>query len=146
MIQNIRHPVVALIIFAISISLALLVYNDGLVAGYDIEEGGLNANNESVAGQLNNLLIIDGISSSIAGIYTLKDPTGNLVDVVGALTSVGIGALKVLVGIFTVPFEILSIVSEYYAFPSIIAIGFPLIITVYIALIILGAYLSGGKF
>lgn len=147
MIEKIQHPVASLVIFAIVVSIAVGVYSYGLQDGYGVEPDGLDPEtNQSIVEEWNNLLIIQSMNDITSGIFKLKDPTGNLLDVVGGLLSAGIGILKLVPGLLIFPVQILVILAKFYTFPPILIVGIALIISIYIGFLILAFYLqSGGK-
>jgi hypothetical protein len=134
-----RHPVAGLIIFAVLVGLCVSIYSD-LETAYSLvktdTEDGL-----SIMEKLDGLLIIQGINSVTSGVYDLVAPTGSQFDILGALASVGVGVLKLVGGLLTFPFEILTIVMLFYHIPMIVVTGVNIIIISYVAFILLSAFL-----
>ena len=143
----IRHPVAGLILFSVLILLLINVYN-GLESSYgivrvveDLESG----NTESIAQRLSEIPISDGINTINEGILKLKPGAGTSIDILGGITSVGLGALKTVFGLTVLPYSISSIVLDHYgsAIPGEIG-GLIAMIIVYVGFILLSAYLGRG--
>lgn len=145
-----RHPVAALILFAVLIGLCITIY-DGFKNAYSFEENDiltLEVNNETSSGNvvyhLRRMNLIDGINQIQEGIRSIKPPTGSGLnrDLLGGLASVGVGAIKSVIGLVTTPFEIVGIILEFYTkIPSIIT-ELVMIVVVYVGFILLSAYLK----
>ena len=64
-----------------------------------------------------------------------------MVDLLGGLAGVGLGTLKSVLGLITIPYDIVHIISEFYGtdFPNLN--GIVAMIVVYTGFILLSAYL-----
>lgn len=142
-----RHPVAAMILLATLIGLLIPVYK-ALETGYGITESDTKeitlSSGETTTGnileQFENLRLINGISDISAAIT--KITTGsNVVDLLGGLAGVGLGTLKTVFGLITIPYDIVHIISKYYGadFPNLN--GIVAMIVVYVGFILLSAYL-----
>ena len=142
-----RHPVAAMILLATLIGLLIPVYH-ALEKGYGITESDTKeitlSSGETTTGnimeQFENLRLINGISDISAAIT--KITTGsNVVDLLGGLAGVGLGTLKTVLGLITIPYDIVHIISEFYGadFPNLN--GIVAMIVVYVGFILLSAYL-----
>ncbi len=143
-----RHPVAAMILLATLISLLIPVYQ-ALQDGYGITESDtkeitLTSSGETNTGnileQFENLRLNKGISDISAAIT--KITTGsNVVDLLGGLAGVGLGTLKTVLGLITIPYDIVNIISVFYGadFPNLN--GIVAMIVVYTGFILLSAYL-----
>lgn len=137
-----RHPVAALVLFSVLLSLLITIYNDGLVENYDITEGDLREE-KNIAEQLSELNLVEGVAEIGAGIAELSPGSASSIDILGGLASVGLGALKTVAGLGTAPYSITTIILGYYAgdIPGIIGGVLVTIVFVYIGFILLSAYL-----
>ncbi len=143
-----RHPVAAMILLATLIGLLIPVYK-ALESGYGITESDtkeitLQSSGETNTGnileQFENLRLINGISDISAAIT--KITTGsNVVDLLGGLAGVGLGTLKTVLGLITIPYDIVNIISVFYGadFPQLN--GIVAMIVIYVGFILLSAYL-----
>ena len=143
-----RHPVAAMILLATLISLLIPVYN-ALEKNYGITESDtkemtLTSSNTTNTGnimeQFENLRLINGISGISASIT--KITTGsNVIDLLGGLAGVGLGTLRTVLGLITIPYDIVHIISVFYGadFPNLN--GIVAMIVIYTGFILLSAYL-----
>ena len=141
----IRHGIAALVIFAVLIGLFLSAYNN-TISAYGLERQytkEIDGKQYDIGQALENLNIISGINQTMEGIYTIKNPTGNIIDTLGALASAGIGILKLVGGLLTFPFEILNIVALFYHVPPILVTGLGLLVVIYLGFILVSAYIRG---
>ena len=159
--KYLRHPIAALVLFAVCISLCVTIYA-GLQDSYGVVETGTkvitpgevnhssynashydgDGNPKSIMAALNGLTIIESINSlqnSIEGIVAPSNP----LDLVGALMSTGLGIVQLIWGIFTFPLEIMNIILVFYKIPSIIVTGINVMIFIYLAFIVLSLYVKG---
>jgi len=139
-----RHVVGGLIIFAVIIGLFTTVYNEGLEKQYDIVRTNITINGSStsinIVEKMNNLQIIKGISNITSAFK--PDEAGNKVDLLGMIALSGLGSLKIIYGMFTIPFEISGIVSDYLNIPPIILSGILALFVVYLVFILISAKLG----
>jgi len=139
-----RHPVVGLVIFAVLVSLIVLSYN-GIKTGYGLPEEytqEIEGENVNIMEAMQNIGIIEGLNQTASGVYALSTPSGSQFDILGALASAGIGAIRTVTGLLTFPFEICAIILRYYDVPPIIITGIMLSLIIYIGFILLSAYLK----
>ena len=143
-----RHPVAALVLFTFLTGLMLGFYNE-LQEGYGFTPTDykvVDGENQTIMSRLNDMNLISGISDLKIGILKINPPTGSNVgfDILGGLASVGIGAIKTVVGIVSTPFEFLAIVLEYYAeLPPSIKTELGLFVVVYVGFILTSIYVKG---
>ncbi len=143
-----RHPVAAMVLLAVLISLLIPVYK-ALETGYGITESDTKTitdeeTDEEFTGNilehLENIRLVDGlsdISSSITKIAT----GSNVIDLLGGLAGAALGILKSVLGLITIPYDITYIISTFYGndFPELT--GIVMMIVVYVGFILLSAYL-----
>jgi len=135
-----RHPVAALVVFAILTTLCVTIYG-GFEEKYEIEDNYTDADGFNIMESLTNLHIIQGLNQTTSSVYKLKTPTATTADILGNLASAGIGVLKLIGGLLTFPFQITAIIVGFYSIPPVIVIGFSVILIIYISFLILSAYL-----
>ena len=144
--KTVRHLVAGFVLFAVLIGLLINVYT-GLETEYGITKNDtktINGTTGNIVDHLRDLNLLSGISQLQVGIQQLSPGTGTQFDVLGGLASVGVGALKVISGIVTTPFEIVNIIVTFYAgeVPGIMATSLAMIVVVYVGFILLSAYLG----
>lgn len=143
-----RHPVAAMILLATLIGLLIPVYK-ALEKGYGITESDTKeitlgttgeTNTGNILEQLENIRLINGISVISAAITKITTGSG-VIDLLGGLAGVGLGTLKTVLGLITIPYDITHIISEFYGsdFPELS--GIVAMIVVYVGFILLSAYL-----
>jgi len=140
--KTLRHPVIGLVIFVMLVSLCVTIYS-GFEDKYAITETGtqvINGTNGNIVDHLSELHILTTIENFKSAIQHIVAPQG-ITDLLGALASAAIGILELIWGIFAFPLEIMNIVLLFYNVPGIIVVGINLIILLYVAFIILSAYL-----
>lgn len=138
-----RHPVASFIILAVLVGLCITIY-EGFESAYGFTRGDvktLDGNTGNIMDQLRNMNLISGVATINTAIADLNTPNANLVDIVGALASVGIGVLKSILGLATTPFEIVAIILEYYTEIPAIITELLMLIIVYMGFILLSAHL-----
>lgn len=140
----VRHAVAGLVVFAMLLGLVFSFYTD-LKFGYDIPNDSKyidgSYSNETIAESLNNLNIIEGFDKFTA----VFDPDrhGSATDILGAIALSGLGALLLVIGVFSFPFEIATVVSNFYNVPPILFKGLLILMCVYIVFIVLSAKTRG---
>jgi len=146
----IRHGVAAGLVFAVLVSLCITIYTQGLEDEYNVTAGDqmvVNLDGEEETGnimeQLKRTNLIEGVSQIDAGIAQLGTAGFSALDILGGLASVGVGALKTILGLLTAPYTIVRIVLGFYAgsIPGIIG-GLVSMFAVYAVFILLSAYLK----
>jgi len=144
-----RHGVAALVVFAVLVGLFINAYS-GMEDSYDVTKTdvqsmqvntALNETKEvngSIMDQLQELDLIEGINKIGDGMVRFAEPTGVL-DILGGLASVGIGLLKTITGLITIPATFTYIITRYYAgtIPAVILGGFVALVLVYVGFLIL---------
>ena len=144
--KTIRHLVAGFVLFAVLIGLLINAYT-GLEVEYNITRNDtkvINGTSGNIVEHLRDLNLLQGISDLQVGIQQLSPSTGTQFDVLGGLASVGVGSLKVISGVVTTPFEIVYIITTFYAgeVPGIIATSLAMIVVVYVGFVLLSAYLG----
>ena len=131
--------VASFLLFAALVSLIMFSYNS-LIDNYGLTKTDLNDEGNNIVDELNNLNIITSINSTVTGVYKLKNPTSTQFDVLGALASAGIGVIKIVTSIITLPIEIIGIITGFYYVPPILSIVLGLIFIIYMAFILIAKY------
>ena len=144
-----RHPVAAMVLLATLIGLLIPVYQ-GLIDGYGITDSGIKTAVNETGGEFtgniiehfDNIRLVDGLSSISSSIT--KIATGsNVIDLVGGLAGAALGILKSVLGLITIPYDIINILLLFYGTTIPIARlgGIVMMIVVYVGFILLSAYL-----
>ncbi len=144
-----RHPVAAMVLLAVLISLLIPVYK-ALETGYGITDSGIKTSVNETGGEFTgniiehfeNLRLIEGLSDMQSSIT--KIATGsNVIDLVGGLAGAALGILKSVLGLITIPYDIINILLLFYGTTLPIARlgGVVMMIVVYVGFILLSAYL-----
>ena len=136
----IRHGVVALVIFSMLITLWVNIYQEG-EESYDLVRNATDENGTNIIEKMESLNFVEGVNDITTAIYDLAAPTG-IIDILGGLAAAGIGILKSIGGIATAPVEVFGVLTGYYYIPPIIPIMIPIIVMIYVAFLILSAYLN----
>ncbi len=147
--KTMRHLVAGFVLFAVMIGLLINVYTS-LEVDYDITDNASltlnvsgNVTSGNIAEHFRSMDLLQGISQLQVGIQQLSPSTGTQFDVLGGLASVGVGALKVISGIVTIPFEIGIIIANFYLeIPPVVTGSLIMIVVVYVGFILLSAYLG----
>jgi len=143
MVNLLRHPVAAFILMGVLISLMVTTYV-GFEDYYGVEDSDTRLHEGeqlNIMERLKSLHLIAGVNSISIAIAEINAPNAGIIDIIGALASVGIGVLKSVFGIISLPFQIVSIIMDYYHIPAAVQVGIGSIFIVYIGFIILSAYL-----
>lgn len=141
-----RHPVASFIIFAVIIGLVINIYT-GLETNYGVVKGDtqtIDGYSGNIMDQFKHMNLISGIADLKTGLLQINPPEGfvGAGDLLGGLTAVGIGAIKTILGLVTTPFEIMGIITEYYTEVPAIITELVMIVVVYVAFILISAYLK----
>ena len=138
--MKLSNAVASLIIFVILLGLVVTSYNNFQNAnGYNITT---NGNETLMISELNNLSIIKNMNESFQSVYELKTSSGSSMDILGALASAGVGVIKGIGGLLIFPFQIASIIKQYYNIPSILVNGLLIILVIFIGFKIISAYIQ----
>lgn len=154
--MKISHLVGSFVIFAIVTSLFITIYT-GLEDGYSIErEGDQNItydgsmwsgiSNTTQTGNIvehfEQMWLIEGINGISDSITRIGNP-GDFRDILGGLASLGLGILKTSLGILIAPVTVTFIITKFYGgdIPAYLLGGLVALLTVYIAYLLLSAYL-----
>jgi hypothetical protein len=129
MVFKLSHYTAGFVLFAVLVGLLVQFYDNGLVENYDITKGDTrsgvtitdfeNTDNTTtlqegnIVDQFKQMNLIEGINKFSEGFLALTKVT-NVIEFVGALVMAGLGALQTIVGVFTLPFSIVSVITAYY--------------------------------
>ena len=115
--NKLRHAVAAVVFFAIMVGLFVTIYDLGLVENYGVIEGDLKPGNftegredQNIMEQFQELNLIQGIVLLNKGVTELNPGVASTFDILGGLASVGVGTLRVVVGLLTAPYSIVRII------------------------------------
>ena len=144
---NITNLTASFVILAVLATLCVTIY-DGIEENYGITESDvltINKTEGNIAEQFKELDLIGAINRTQVGIYKLSAPA-SVLDIIGGLATVGIGALKTVAGIIVLPYQITNIVLTFYAgeIPGILG-GLVMMIVVYVGMIILAVFLRRDR-
>lgn len=149
-----RHPVAALVIFVIVLGLYVTTYSD-LGTSYDFTDtdykivhyasGDVNG---TITEHLQQLTIIEAIQDIQEAILKLNTPFNLLTgfDIIGALVTVGLSAIKAVVGLIVFPFDILTIIITFYTELPPMLTQLTMILVVYVGFILASLYFNRGEF
>lgn len=143
--MRLRHAAASLVIFTALVVLYTSVYGS-LADAYSFNNQDLQSYNGTTQGileHLENVNVVGGINYLEQGVLKLQPPTGSSTDILGGLASVGIGAVKIIIGIITIPYEIVNIILTFYAggIPGVIGGILTEMIVIYVGFILLSLYL-----
>jgi len=144
---NITNLATSFVLLAVLATLCVTIYT-GIEDNYGITESDVLTVNETtgnIAEQFESLNLIEAIGETQAGIFKLSAPA-SVLDIIGGLATVGIGALKTVAGIIVIPYQITNIVLTFYAgeIPGIIG-GLVMMIVVYVGMVILAVFLRRDR-
>lgn len=146
-----RHGVASLVVFSLLVLSFISVY-DGFDDKYTFVDkqnetlgnvNGYNLTSGNIMQQFKEMNLIEGINDIQTGIVKLTAGDTPF-DVLGGLSASAIGFSKIVTGLLTAPFTILSIIVTYYGgniIPAYAIAGFSTLVAVYIFFILLSAYL-----
>ena len=138
----VRHGVAALVLFVVLIGL-FITFTTPFYDEYGLnntDEREYNEKTGNIMYHFDNMIIIDGIRGISEDIISLQNPS-NLLDIAGSLIGVGLGVLKTIAGLITLPYEILRITLTFYTDIPPVFLDIFFMIVVYVAFILLSAYL-----
>jgi len=118
--KNFKNPIVGLVFFSVFIGLVVLAHG-GIIDSYHVTEssiqtievGGVNQTG-NIGQQIMNLNLISGVQGVSNGLIKLVPGAGSTFDLIGGLMSIGIGAIKSVFGLLSIPIEIMFIITSYY--------------------------------
>jgi len=144
---NITNMVASFVILAVLATLCVTIY-EGVESSYNVTRGDVLTVNETtgnIADQFKALYLIEAVAETQTGINKLKAPSG-VIDILGALATAGIGALKTVGGVIVIPYQITNIVFSFYAgeIPGIVA-GLVMMVVVYVGMIVLAVFLRRDR-
>lgn len=144
--NKIRHGIAGLLLFTILVSLFVSVYV-GFQDGYgfvsdEIVVDGVLTDKSIMDVFKERILIADGLSS-VTNVFRAEN-YGNVGLGFDTLVRGGFGLVKSILGVFTFPFEIAKLVTDYYGVPIVVTEGIVIMMVVYIAFIILSSQTKGG--
>jgi len=129
---KLSHYTAGFVLFAVLVGLLVNFYDNGLVENYDIIKGhtasGISVHDMNdpdrngtlvlseegnIVDQFQNLNLIEGIngfSNSFLALGTVSNP----IEFVGALVMAGLSVLRIIGGVFTLPFSLVNIIATFY--------------------------------
>lgn len=114
--KEVPNILVGLALIAALFSLGLLIF-DGVTDIYGISETNLK-NDKNIMQSLDELLIVQSINETYTAVTKITSPSGNF-DLLGGLLGAGIGAVKTILGIATLPGDIFGVIVNYYGVDTI---------------------------
>lgn len=141
-----RNFVASFALFALLVALLLNVFN-GFSVGYSVVPSDLvvdNGVNSSIVEKFKGMNLLEGISGVSNGLTSLDPATASSFDVLGGLTSIGIGVLKTVIGLVSTPYEIARIITLHYGgeIPAAILDGLALVLVIYVGFVFVSKYLG----
>ena len=134
-----KNQMIAWTLFSTILSLfvsAYVIVEDS----YGLTATDVDASGNSVLVAVQELNIIEGMVTFAEGLHSLASPA-NILDVLGGLLSLGIGAIQALTGLVTTPLEVMAIIGGFYTFiPDIVFLAIGAIFLIYAGFTILEAY------
>lgn len=135
-----EHIITSFILFSILVGLTVNFYGN-LTDSYDLTKGAVNGTGDNVMDGLQNINALTGMDDLITGIHKVSPPTGAQQDLLGGVKLAGIGVLKLITGVITLPVEIFAIITGFYDFiPSEVFIMLGVIFTIYVGFVIVNRY------
>jgi hypothetical protein len=142
-VAKLRNYTGAAVITFMLIGLSIFI-TDSLYENYEITEGNLDENDESLITRMKNEInLIGGVEDIGLAIEKLQDiKISNLFDIVGATTLAAGGVLKVVGGIVTFIPEFFAILLDFYPglIPESVSLGIGFLVIVYVGYLIYSAY------
>lgn len=99
-------------------------------------------NGKDIMQELNSLNFIEGMDDIIEGLYNIGNPTGGAQDVLGGLTAVAGGFLKVSFGALILPIELFGSITDYYTIPGFVPIIMGIFTIIYVGFVLIRNYLG----
>lgn len=134
------HQLVSIVLFAVLVGLIVSAYS-GFKEGYGAPEE-FTVEGNTVLADLEQLNLLANMNETAVRLQSLSTPASNFFDLLGGLAGAAIGALKVVVSLFTLPFEILTVINTHYPIPGMVLTGISLTIILYIGFQLVSMYLN----
>ena len=153
--DNIRWPLVGVVMFLMVITLSVGIYRTfddtyGFENKYELTDN-VSGNTMNIGERLIVVAdqALDGINTTESGVNSLllgitnlaPNPATGLLDILGGLSSVAIGALKSVLVFVTAPFQVIGIVLEYYVDIPVVVTYFATILLIFVVFILVSLYL-----
>lgn len=135
---KVRNILIGWVILGILSSLLSGTYAN-FESAYDLDKSAVDSEGNNVVDKINQMNLINGSSTLIQGIYEITG-SNNPIDLVGGLISVGIGFIKTITGVITIPVELFGIITGFYFIPPIVKYGIIAIFTILIGIVLLDKY------
>lgn len=143
--MKLRNAVASLVLFTALIVLYTEAYGS-LSDAYSFTNQDLqtyNGTSNGILDHMRQINVVEGINDLEQGVLKLQPPSGSSTDILGGLASVGIGAVKLILGLITIPYEIARIIITFYAgeVPGVIGGIMTQLVVIYVGFILLSLYL-----
>lgn len=145
--NKLRHGVAAMAILVALVTLFINV-NENINENYGLSNSDIQTTSTgeelTIMERLDKLTIRQGISQVATAMQQLASPGASLADIAGALISVGIGAIKTILGLVLIPGQIIGIVIGFYdgTIPGWIEALIINLVVIYAAFIFLSSHLG----
>lgn len=136
-----ENVITGFIIFSVLIGLSIGFYT-GLSDNYSLTKGDVDADGNDIMDNLKDINVISGMDDIITAIHKIQAPTASAGDILGGLKTAGIGLLKIMTGVITLPIEILDVIIPFYTLPSELYTALGLIFVIYIGFILVNKYVE----
>jgi hypothetical protein len=140
MVEYLRHYAAAFILFAVLVTLYVNVYTD-VEDAYNLTRTDTDSSNRNIMEALEDLNIISSMNDLSTAIYKIANPQ-NAADILGAMALADWGVLKTIAAIVLLPIEILGVITGFYYIPSIVPTGLVIMSFIYVAFILVSAWLK----
>jgi len=135
---NMRHKVAGFLVLGLLFTLVLGAFNAvkdgyGFTEEYPVNDG---VNNQNIFEQLDDVQLIQGINKLTASFSSIVAPS-NILDLLGAMASAGVGILQTLAGVVIFPPQLFAIIALYYHIPGIIGTFLGALLVLYVGFVIL---------
>ena len=140
MTMKMSNILVAFAILMLFTSFYLNIYN-GFSDTYtltrtDTEDG------EDIIQKLNKLNFIQGMDDIVDGLYKVGSPTGGEQDILGGLTAIAGGFIKISFGALILPIELLGVITGFYTIPGFVPTILFFMTIIYIGFVLIRNYLG----
>jgi len=137
---KISNILAALAFMMLLTGLYVNLYND-FSETYDLTRT-YTKNGKDIIQTLNELKFIQGMDDIVEGLYKIGSPTGGEQDVLGGLTAVAGGFLKVSFGALILPFDLFGAITGFYTIPGSVPIIMGFIVSIYVGFVLIRNYLG----